>query len=249
MSHSLAAFQSDFAQALFAPHGNSTGLAAQPAFAVYRNTVMKGCIDALEANYPAVARLVGSEWFRAAAAIHVVRQPPADAALVHYGADFAGLLADFEPARELPYLSFVARLDRFWTEAHTALDSATLDAMVLATMPHEALGATTLVPHLAARWRWFEDMPVYTIWSRNRIDAVPSDEIDWRAEGALVTRPADAVIWCEINRADCAFLDACAAGQPMAAAAEAALTVDPDCDLSALLARLLRQGAFAGTTP
>jgi hypothetical protein len=33
-----------------------------PALAVYRNTVAKGCIDALQANYPAVHTLVGSDW-------------------------------------------------------------------------------------------------------------------------------------------------------------------------------------------
>ena len=62
----LAQFQASFADALFAPAANNSpvaALSAQPAFAVYRNTVMKACIDALEANYPAVARLVGSEQF------------------------------------------------------------------------------------------------------------------------------------------------------------------------------------------
>jgi hypothetical protein len=33
--------------------------ARQPGFAVYRNTVLKGCIDALQANYPTVHALVG----------------------------------------------------------------------------------------------------------------------------------------------------------------------------------------------
>jgi len=33
---------------------------------------MKGCVDALEANFPAVARLVGKEWFRAAATEYYV---------------------------------------------------------------------------------------------------------------------------------------------------------------------------------
>ena len=77
MSTPLAQFQDAFAEALFAPQDIADPvmrqLAAQPAFAVYRNTVMKGCIDALEANFPVVARLVGSEWFRAAAALHVAQ--------------------------------------------------------------------------------------------------------------------------------------------------------------------------------
>ena len=64
----LARFQDAFAHALFTadavPAGEIAALTAQPAFAVYRNTVMKGCIDALQANYPAVLRLVGEEWAR-----------------------------------------------------------------------------------------------------------------------------------------------------------------------------------------
>ena len=43
--------------------------------AVYRNTSIKGRIDALEANYPTVSRLVGTEWFRAAAREFVEAEP------------------------------------------------------------------------------------------------------------------------------------------------------------------------------
>ena len=89
----LGRFQDAFAQALLAPDtvpaGEIATLTAQPAFAVYRNTVMKGCIDALQANYPAVTRLVGEEWFRAAAAVYVRESLPADATLLRYGANFA----------------------------------------------------------------------------------------------------------------------------------------------------------------
>ena len=104
-------FQDAFAQALFAPGAVTNPavrqLAAQPAFAVYRNTVMKACIDALEANFPAVARLVGSEWFRAAAALHVAASPPRDGRLLNYGEGFADFLQGFEPATELPVVFVV----------------------------------------------------------------------------------------------------------------------------------------------
>ncbi|HLS57002.1 MAG TPA: putative DNA-binding domain-containing protein, partial [Zeimonas sp.] len=57
-SHPLARFQDAFLRALLAdapvPAGDATiaGLCGQPGFAVYRNTAIKGCIDALQANYP-----------------------------------------------------------------------------------------------------------------------------------------------------------------------------------------------------
>jgi Putative DNA-binding domain len=87
MRTELTRFQDSFAQALIASDPAVTtdlepeiaALVRQPGFAIYRNTVMKGCIDALQANYPSIARLVGAEWFRAAAAIYARAHLPAQA--------------------------------------------------------------------------------------------------------------------------------------------------------------------------
>ncbi|MGJ4749098.1 DNA-binding domain-containing protein, partial [Leptospira sp. SA-E8] len=66
----LARFQNEFLHALYHPADASVRmhrLSEQAGFAVYRNTVLKGCVDALEANFPTVTRLVGQDWLRAAA--------------------------------------------------------------------------------------------------------------------------------------------------------------------------------------
>lgn len=248
----LARFQDAFARALISPDGapapEVAALAAQPAFSVYRNTVMKGCIDALQANYPTVARLVGEEWFRAAAAIYVRQNLPADPTLLRYGASFADFLARFEPAAELPYLPGVARLDRMWTEAHVAPDEAALDPAAIAAFGPDALAHVILRPHASARWAAFAEGPVYTIWSRNRSDAVPRGDIDWRPEGALLTRPGDTVESRALDAAGCAFLDACAAGRTLGAAAEAALGTQQDADLAQLMSTLLASGAIGRMT-
>lgn len=240
------AFQSAFAQALFAPPrergGPLAALTAQPAFAVYRNTVMKGCVDALEANFPAVARLVGRDWFRAAAALYARAQPPRDPRLLFYGDGFAAFLDAFEPARELPYLPGIARLDRSWIEAHAAADSA-VDVAWFTSLAPETLGAARIAPHPATRWHWFPGQPVFTIWRRQR-GAGDAGEIAWQGEGALLTRPRDSVQWRAASPADCAFLEACAAGCPLADAAAAAQRVQPGTDLAQLLAGLLRAGAI-----
>ena len=250
MTAGLAEFQGTFATALFAPADSGGPLAAltrQPAFAVYRNTVMKACIDALQANFASVARLVGSDWFRAAAAIYVAAQPPVDARLLRYGAGFPDFLAAFEPARELPYLADVARLDRDWTEVHAAADAATdaaSDAAWFATLSPQALGATLVAPHPAARWRWFDGQPVFSIWSRNRGEGADTSDITWQGEGALLTRRDGAVAWRAASQADCAFLDACIGGARLVNAAEAALRAEPQADLAELLAGLLRADAL-----
>ena len=257
----LRAFQDAFADALVVPGGmvdsfadaptEIARLAAQPGFAVYRNTVLTGCIDALQANYPAVSRLVGDEWFRAVAAIYARTNLPRHPSLLDYGSDFAGFLADFAPAAEFPYLAGVARLDRFWTEAHIARDEAPVAAAALAHLAAAELARAVLRPHPSARWAWFDGEPIVTIWQRNRpADVVVHDEgsaapdLDWRAEGVLVTRHQGKVEWTALPKAGCAFLDACAAGATLADAASAALTADAHADLAALMARTLGAGAF-----
>ena len=245
----LACFQDAFAQALLSPAASApaeiAALLAQPAFAVYRNTVIKGCVDALQANYPAVTRLVGEQWLRAAAAIYVREALPAEPALLHYGAGFADFLARFEPAAELPYLPAVARLDRLWTEAHAAADADALDPGTIARLAPGTLGGAVLQPHPAARWAWFAEAPIYTIWSRNRSADAPDGDLAWVPEGALLTRPHDGVRWMALDAAGCAFLDACAAKSTLAAAAQAALAARPDADLAQLMAGLLEAGAFS----
>jgi len=220
-------------------------LVAQPGFAVYRNTVQKGCIDNLVANYPSVTRLVGEEWMRAAAAEFVRTLLPERPMLLEYGAGFAAFLAEFQPAAELPYLAGVARLDRFWTEAHGARDEAVLAPGKVAALTQTELTRTCLRPHASARWAWFAAQPIFSVWSRNRYGDGQNGDLEWRGEGALIGRPFDSVQAVELAQADVAFLDACAAGRTLGEAATAALAADPDVDLAQSMARLLSAGAFA----
>ncbi len=244
MNATLARFQRDFSLSLFAATVEPGALTSQPGFAVYRNTVMKGCIDALEANYPAVARLVGTEWFRSAAACYVLAEPPHDARLQRYGEHFATFLRDFGPAADLPYLAPVARLDRCWTESHVAADAVPADVAWLASIDPASLTSAHLRPHPAARWVWFDEAPAFSVWQRNRETPASEAELVWQAEGALLTRPVASVLWSPLGRGGCAFLDACAAGRPLGDAAEAALDAEAAIDLAATLSHLLRRGAL-----
>lgn len=247
-SSELARFQSGFAAALRGDEPIDdpalAALAAHPAFAVYRNGVAKHAIDALAGNFPAVLRLVGEDWFRGAAGEFVRRCPPRLPMLIEYGDGFPDFLAAFPPAADLPYLSAVARLDRLWTQSHIAASAEPLDASALTGLDPDTLAATRLVPHPAMRCCWFDDVPAFSLWSRNRAAAACDGELDWVGEGALLVRPGPAVTWQRIDRASCAFLDACSKGEPLDRAAGAALSADPAADLGSMLQTLLLAGAF-----
>ncbi|MDQ7957869.1 MAG: putative DNA-binding domain-containing protein [Pseudomonadota bacterium] len=248
------AFEQDFVGALFADGADGAGApgwTAQPGFAVYRNTVRKGCIDALEANFPAVARLVGRDWLRAAAARHLAGHPPRDPCLLRYGEGFADTLAELA-GDELPYLHGVAALDRLWTASHTAADAPVLRADALAGLPPETLATLRLPPHPAARWHGSGTLPLHSIWSANRSGDAAALEalaaLAWAGESTLLTRPIAEVIWQPLPAGGCAFLDACARGDRLADAAAAALDAHPHIDLAALLAQLLQAGTFTTST-
>jgi hypothetical protein len=248
------AYQRAFVEALRAPDpcGPLAALTGQAGFAVYRNTVRKAALDALEANFPAVTRLVGKEWLRAAAAEFARVAPPRDATLLRYGAAFPGFLVSFPPAAELPYLPSVARLDWYWNEAHVAADAAPADPAALSGLAPDELLALRLAPHPAARWAWFPDLPARSIWQANRAtDADPAAQLAslvWRGEGALITRPASTVQAMPLTLAACSMLDACARGADYVTAASAALAADHATDLTALVTALLRAGAFTRRT-
>lgn len=238
-----------FAHALLADDPPADGpladLLHQPGFSVYRNTVLKGCTDALEANFPTVARLVGDDWFRSAALAYVRAQPPRDGRLLVYGDETFGAFVQAVPtAAGLPWLADIARLDTAWRASHAAADAPVLSPHALARLDATTLATRVLPVHPATRWAWFDSTPVAALWLRQRSASADETEIPWQGDGLLLTRPGGAVQAALLPRAGCALLDACAEGAPLVDAAARALACDPTTDLAAVLAQLLAAGAF-----
>ena len=238
----LAAFQDAFAMALH-DEASTFAPASHPAFAIYRNTVMRGCLDALEANFPAVVCLVGRDWFRAAAAVHVVESPPDDVRLGTYGAAFADFLGRFEPASELPYLADVARLDRLWTESHDAADAPALAVATLAAHSPATLATTRLYIHPATRWL-ASPLPAYSIWHASRLGNPVGEELVWRPEAALVVRIGHEVRVHALDPAAVHVLGAIDGGAALGDAVADAASAFPGAPIDLVLSGLTRSGAF-----
>ena len=89
---SLAEFQRDFASLLLTPSAAAATPGHLPGWRVHRNTVIKGLVDAVLANYPTVGVLMGIEWFTDAARAYALQHPPRHAALNDYGDRFPEFL-------------------------------------------------------------------------------------------------------------------------------------------------------------
>jgi hypothetical protein len=243
-----------FWQALLAPPGTPApaGLEAvwqQPGFAVYRNTSLKACVDALAAQFPSVVRLLGDDCFQALAAEHTRASPPRDGRLLAYGEGCADHLAAWPLVANWPYLPAVARLDWLWAEAHSAADAPALAPDALAKLEANDLGRLCLRPHPAARWLADTHWPVHHLWRAAREGWEDPQPPAWVGEAVLLTRPMGAVLPAPLGPGACVLLEHCRAGHTIADTVSAALDTEPALDLGACLGQLLRQGAFTELAP
>ncbi|HEX2136206.1 MAG TPA: DNA-binding domain-containing protein [Microvirga sp.] len=249
----LADRQRGFARALLDPELSlppglvgPDGEDSPKRFSVYRNNVVVGLIEALEAAFPAVRRIVGEEFFRAMARAYALREPPTSPILLDYGAGFPGFVASFEPAKSLPYLPDVARLERAWSEAYHAADAVALELDALAAIPRGRLAGIRLTVHPSLRIVRSR-FPVLTIWRMNVGDGVPGPvDLDSGGEDVLVVRPAAEVEVRSMPPGGAALVTAFARGQSLTEAARSAMSVCPSFDLAAHLAALVGAGIFVG---
>ena len=205
----------------------------EAGLSVYRNTIAKGCVDALAANFPTVLSMVGEDWFRAAAALFAREAPPTHAALLDYGEDFPSWLGRFPPAQDTPYLVGVAHLDRLRTESLFAAEAPVLTADALAALPPEALAETRLRLHPSVRFAAF-DAGLPSLWAAAR-EGREDLELSETPEALLFIRASHRVI----GEAETEFLRACRDGQTLTQAAERA-----GDDVASIFARLIADGAF-----
>jgi hypothetical protein len=220
------------------------GISAQDRLSVYRNTFVQTLIRALRLSYPAIDRLVGAEFFDAAALDFITAQPPRSAYLDEYGGDFPAFLERFAPAASVPYLADVARLE--WAVSH-ALHAPDAPALAIAS-----LGAVDAADYAEIRFEphpsvglVHTEFPADTIWR-----AVLDDDAAVLAVLDLSNGPAWLIVQrsesgVEVDRVDEAawlFVHALCARQPLGLA----LGNHRGIDAQTVLADLLAHGRFTG---
>jgi Putative DNA-binding domain len=243
-----ASFEGSFAGALLnpdrpVPDGVIAHNAAIPTrrFAVYRNNVVVTLSNALKNRFPAVEKIVGEEFFTAMARAFVTEQPPRSPLLASYGDGFAAFITAFEPARGLPYLADVARLEAARTNAYHSTDAVPVDTDRLAALDPSAIAEIRIDLHPSidiVRSQY----PVLTIWAMNTGERELAPIEDWRGEDVLVARPRLDVEVRALPPGGAAFLLALAESHPLGQAAESALADNPDFDLTGNLAGLIGSG-------
>lgn len=246
--------QDAFARALLdpeqpAPEALATGANAQTrGFDIYRNNRMSALIDALATTYPAIQRLVGETFFRAAAKVYIGREPPRSPILHQYGESFGDFLDGFSPAGMVPYLGDVARLEWSWLCAYHAPDRASLTIQSMASIAAEETPRVKLRLHPSLslhRSRW----PIGSLWAAV-CGAGDGPALDMtRCEDVLVVRPALEVKVHVVPDGAHAFISALGDGATIEEATRRAAAECEQFDLVTQLQDLFALGAVAAIDP
>lgn len=252
MLRSLTDVQAEFAAALLDPAAVAPGDVADPdgkptprRFAIYRNNVAVGLVNAVSGVYPAVRRIVGDRFFNAMSLAYIRAEPPSSPVLLQYGQGFADFVAGFAPVASLPYLADVARIEWAWREAYHAAEGERLGPSDLAGIAEADLPSMTFSLHPSVHVIR-SAYPALTIWRMNTSDE-PIAPVDLRnAEDTLVVRPEAAVDVRQLAAGGAVFIETLASGGSLSEAAELATEADDGFDLSTNIAGLIDSGAVVG---
>lgn len=217
------------------------GTGRKDRFAVYRNNVVQGLIEALEARFPAVRRCVGEAFFAAAARLFIVDSPPRAPIMTFYGEDFPDFLARFTPCAELPYLADLARLEAARTRAFHAADATSVPQEAFARLAPADLPGLRLSLH-PSLFLLSSPYPIATILAMNMGELPLAPIEDWHGEDVFVARPESRVIVHGLPPGGGLFLTKLSESATLAEAAEAALAAAPEFDLAVNLAGLIGFG-------
>ncbi len=163
--------------------------AAQHAL-VYRDSVLGGMVKSLAEIYPVCERLVGQSFFRVMTRQYCQIQPSTAPDLGDYGETLAEFIAEFPPARNLPYLADTARLEWRWHRVFHAPEPPAFNMSALAEVKPEDYGDLRF--RLTPACALFEStFPVNRIWAVNQPDyrGDPIVDLDLGAVRLLIWRP------------------------------------------------------------
>ena len=224
--------------------GKTDGAPSLKRFNVYRNNVAVSLRAALAATYPVVKALVGEEFFAAMAKTYVAHHLPSSPVLLNYGNDFPEFIETFEPARQLPYLPDVARVEQAFNESYHAADAEPITIQALNALDAEALERVRVVLHPSLRLIR-SDWPVFSIWHAHQQDdpaAHLTDLAQKRGECGFLVRPRLEVQPMLLPVTGFELLATLCNGESLTQAA-AALPKAAQADLSAMLATIFNAGA------
>lgn len=245
----LAGFQDGLAHAVMTGESHLRGYledtSQKDRIRIYRNNRLSSIVEALASDYPAVKRLVGTEFLRAAACAFADEHPPTERSLTLYGGDFPEFMENLPNLSSVPYLGDVARLERAYIESVFEADVPPLTPHALATADETQLASLTLSLHPSVRIV-VSSWPAREIWQANlKEDAerVPQFiQESWYA--TMLWRMSEGVVHRELETDEFLFLNMIDAQRSIGEALNQAAQGESQEPVISFFSEMLATGVF-----
>ncbi len=236
-----AAPEGDFARVF-----KSGGVSVENRMKIYRNNVIRSLTAAVTVVYPLTEKLVGVDFLAQAVREYVVANLPDQGNLNFYGATLPDFIRTYEPARHLPYLYDMTRLEWAWEMATLAQDDEKLDPVRLQEIPEDK------IPYL----RFMLRASVRLIKSQYPLDRIvdfcraetQDGTLDIGNNGSethlMVIRPVLQTHMRKIGKGEWVLLSELRDRRTLLDAAEKAAEADEAFDLAPVLQKHLELGTF-----
>jgi len=221
-------------------------ISAKGQMGIYRESAIGNIIIPMQITYPVIEKLVGREFFRATCRQYIKTYWPKTGNMDDYGQEFAEFLSNFEPVKELPYISDVARLEWLYHESSIADDMEPSDWTSFASLSEDDIEKTEILLHPTVRL-FYSLYPVKEIWDINQHEPQANSELDLDTlEGGYILcyRQGIKTVTLTIAEADYTFLFAILNGKTLYQSAELALDIDQGLDIQGIMATYLKNGVL-----
>ena len=212
--------------------------------AVYRNNVRAAFLRVLQDTFPVVERLVGEEFFRYVAHEYFFTCPASGPLVARYADAMPEFIAAFDPAKGLPYLADVARLELAWLGAYHAAEANSLSPEEILKAVGEAADRARFIMHPS--FRLVSSIhPIHAIWLHNKQSRSDRLSLPEGGQHVLLVRPAHEVVCSVVEPGVAAALDALSGGAIFGEALLAAADRAPETPLSEIVQRIATSGVIS----
>lgn len=226
----------------FAKQFASGNIPLETRLSVYRNNIVGSLTDVMLTSFPLIEKLVGKEFLTQMARSFILQNPPNASCLNMFGQGFAEFIEHFEPARSLPYLPDMARLEIALNDSYYATEESVLTPTQLSAIPPESLENLKL--RLCAHVKLLSS-PFPLIGIRETCldeDAAAPDMT--QGETLMVVRPKDTVDIIPLSADEFETLTHLQYGLPLGAAVAKTLESHPSFDFPAFLQKNMTLETF-----
>ena len=220
------------------------GVGLENRLKVYRNNVIRSLTDVAISALPMTRKLTGDRFLKQALRAYIIQNLPDKADLTLYGNGFPAFIKTYQPAKNLPYLYDLTRLEWAWETAYYAADDTALNPAVLADVPEAHLPGLCLSCRTSFALIQ-SDFPLDQIVDFCRTDGQKPFTLSERGVKLMVLRPDLKVEMHRLTDTEYQLLHALHRGKTIQQAVDDITGDMTNFDLTTALQKHFRQGTFS----